>query len=147
MTKSRIKDNVCPHCLSRLIDDDGIMVCNGDKLKVWEKDFKRYEAMNAVEKKEYLIAFSDSERFLDLYNKWAFVDDEGNRPYFGCGYTNQIFSSVPETRIMLPDPMQVGRLEKQLKRNLTEEELQGQQPIVINDKIVKLNMLVFPDDF
>lgn len=147
MTKTRNKDNVCPHCLSKLIDDDGIMACKGDKLQVWTKDFKRYKNMDAAEKKKFLISFSDSERFVELYEKWSFVDEHGNRPNFTCGYTNQIFNPVPETRITLPDPMQVGQIERKLKRELTEEELIGHKPIFINGKLVKLNMMVFPDDF
>ena len=147
MAKSGIKDNICPNCLSRLLDDEGIMVCNGDRLKTWEQDFKRYEIMNEAEKQTHLITFSDSEKFLDLYYKWLSVDDSGNRPNFTCGYTNQIFSPTPETRVKIPDPLQVKRLEKKLKRILTASELTGESQIVVGDSLVKLDMLVFPDDF
>ena len=147
MTKSRTKDNICPHCLSKLIDDEGIMSCTGNKLMMWQSEFKRYESMNAAEKKKYLISFSDSEKFVDLYDKWSLSDADGNRPNFTCGYSNQIFSPIPETRVMIPDPLQIKRLERVLRRPLTNEELFGDKDVLINGTVVDIAMMEFPDDF
>ena len=146
MAKKEI-DNKCPNCLSKLISKDGNLVCTGDRLKVWETDFKRYGDMNSSERREFLISFSDSERFVELHKKWAFVDEEGNRPNYDCGYTSKIFNPVPDNRIMLPDPLQVKKYERLLKRPLTEEELLGEDPIIIEGKTVTIKKMVFPDDF
>lgn len=147
MTKNRIKDNVCPNCLSRIVDENGIMMCTGNRLKMWETEFKRYDKMVTTEKKEFLISFSDSEKFIDFHKKWALVDENGNRPNFCCGYTNQIFSPIPDNRIVMSDPLQVKNVERQLKRSLTVEEINGNRDIVINGKVITLDRMFFPDDF
>jgi len=145
--KSRTKDNVCPHCMSKLLDNNGVMECTGSRLTVWVEDFKRYEKMKSNEKQKFLISFSDSERFTELFSRWSHVDSTGNRPNFTCGYTSQIFSSLPDNRVLMPDPMQVKRLETSLNRKLTEEEITGNTPVEIDGIEVALDMMVFPDDF
>lgn len=147
MIKTRIKDNVCPHCLSILVDDEGTMICTGSRLEVWVGDFKRYEQMNTDEKREFLISFSNSEKFVDLYEKWVAVDDDGNRPNFVCEYTNKIFSPLPDNRLVIPDPLQIRSIERQIKRSLTQEEINGDTDIKVHGKLVKLKRMIFPDDF
>jgi len=145
--KSRTKDNTCPHCMSKLLDNSGIMSCTGSRLTVWVGDFKRYEKMNNTEKQKFLISFSDSERFTELFTRWSHIDPDGNRSNFSCGYTSKIFSSLPDNRVLMPDPMQVKRLEKALNRKLTEEEMTGNLPVDLDGIEVGLEMMVFPDDF
>ena len=147
MSKSKFKDNICPLCLSKLIDEEGSMVCSGSKLELWVNDFKQYEKMNKGEKKKFLISFSDSERFIELYNKWNYLDENGHRTNFSCGYTNQIFNPLPENRMYLPDPLQVKKLEQKLNRELTEEEVYGERVIDVDGKQVTIKQMVFPDDF
>ena len=114
---------------------------------MWESEFQRYKNMDSIEKKEFLISIADTEQFVDLYSKWSHIDSDGNRPNFTCGYTNQIFSAVPDNRISLPDPLQIKGIERSLKRSLTPEELSGEADIVINGKVIQLKAVVFPDDF
>ena len=147
MTKSRIKDNTCPHCLSKLIDEEGRMVCTGSRLQIWEGDFKKYKTMDIDEKRKFLISYSDSEKFIDLYDKWAFVNADGLRPNFTCDYTNQIFAPLPDNRLIVPDPLQVKGIERKLKRTLTASEINGDTEIVVNGKLVELKRMIFPDDF
>lgn len=147
MTRHRIKDNICPYCLSKLLNEDGRMVCTGNKLKIWEKQFIEYAKMPIEERNEFMTNFAESEKFEELYNKWSHVDRNGDRPNFTCGYTDKVFSSLPDNRILIPDPLQVRRCERALKRPLTEEELAGEVDLIINGTAVELEFMTFPDDF
>lgn len=141
MPKNKNKDNICPHCLSKLLDEDGSLVCSGDKLKFWIKEFVMYEKLSYQDKWKYLDTLEDKGRFLDLLDKWN--KDE----VLSCEYTNKMFSTIPETKIILPDLLQVKQLERVLKRPLTEEELLGHTTLIVNGEVISIKKLTFPDDF
>ena len=147
MTERKIKANVCPTCLSKLINDDGVMICSGDLLKLWETHFESYKNMKPEQQKNYIVNISESEKFFDLYGKWDYVDSNGNRSNFTCGYTSRIFNPTPETRMYIPDPLQVKRIEQKLNRSLTEEELSGDKKVVVEGKKITIETMIFPDDF
>lgn len=76
---------VCPACLSPLITNSkGYQICSGERLKIWEKEFKKYKMFSKSEKEKFLKLFDDSEKFLEMFNKWDYVDESGNRVNFVC---------------------------------------------------------------
>lgn len=106
----------CPICLSSVEYSNKEYMCSGDRLKVWQKEFKEFENItDKNSKNEFLSKFSNKELFIELYNK---------KDNLSCGFTynNVLFSSDSEDT--KPDPMVVGKIEKSLNRCLTLEELE-----------------------
>ena len=129
-TNFRSVERVCPNCLSTLcLDHIGNWSCSKDKLKLWEKEFLKYSALSELKKNEYLLKISDIDQFLFLYTKWEIVDETGNRPNFDCDYSSKLFRPVSTSTIIIPDPIEVKRIEKSLGRILTEEERCGEKPL------------------
>lgn len=126
----RVPDNTCPQCLSTLkLDDKGHWSCSGDKLKIWEKDFEAYSKLSEIQQNEFLLKFDDVDLFLELFEKWNYTDNRGNRTNFCCSYSNSVFNLVLTQTLTIPDPLQIYHIEKSLKRPLTEEEKRGEKAI------------------
>jgi len=151
--------NSCPNCLSSLVTNKlGILECSGNRLRIWENEFLKYNKLSEKEKKLYLIGISYSSLFLDLLEKWNVVDEHGRRVSFNCGYTNKLCNPVSRFRTSVPDPIAVRIIEKNLKRELTEEEKRGEVDIwyiggIYTNKYkkgakkIKITNIVFPDGF
>lgn len=130
--------------MSKLITEDDSLVCSGDKLKVLEKSF--IDLLETRDHEKWLADnVTDKTKFLHLYRRWKEAKKDDST--FNCGYSSTIFNPLPDTRITMPDPMQVARIEKRLKRKLSEEEKAGEDEIYLNGTLVVINKVVFPDDF
>ena len=113
----------CPICLSTLkINQYGVWDCTGDRLTLWVVEFEKFQKMSEVDQKHYLENMSDPQGFLDLYSKWAYRDENDNRVNFHCGYTNEIYPPSCRVKTRIPDPAFVKTIERQLGRELTDEE-------------------------
>ena len=155
----RLVETSCPECLSKLVTDEfGILRCSGDKLQVWTKEFIKYEQMGQPQKTGYLKKYNDSSMFLELYERWSYIDEKGNRQQFDCVYTNKLANPISRYRTSLPDPCLVLTIEQSLGRTLTEEEKANETPIYRKGKaffedfelgrqIVKIPQLIYPNDF
>lgn len=147
----------CPNCLSKIqLDQFGLYKCSGDRLTQWEKEFEQFSSLLDVKKAEFLKNISFDSMFLELYDRWIYSKSNPEDP-FGCGFTNQIFLPIPSCSVTIPDPAQVKRIEKKLKRRLTEEEIFGEKELfeyrgsVFSEyrtgaKIVKISLIRFPED-
>lgn len=115
----------CPICLSTLLLIDNDYVCSGDQLVYWKKEFKRFAQMNKKEQQDYIEDLSDKDKFFDMYSQG---DD------LNCEFSTKIINILPSSSEKIADPIIVSRLEKSLRRPLTDEELEN---------VPKIN---FPDD-
>ena len=108
--------NLCPNCMSTLIVNAlGEFECTKDRLKLWLKEFERFEDMNTKERETYLKGIDNTDKFFELYGKRTKLD---------CGYSTRIVDITPTYSVEIPDPMQVTRIEKSLGRKLVDTELQ-----------------------
>lgn len=120
-------NTICPNCASTLaLNDDNNWFCTGDKLKIWESEFKNYYDMENAEKAEYLHKISENSRFLELYDFWVYSYEKGSPEEFSCGYTNDLFPIISTIQTNIPDPLVTKRIERKLGRKLTQEELCGE---------------------
>lgn len=114
---------ICPYCLSLLRTNEvKVLECTGDKLRIWEVEFLKFNKLSQDQKNKYLIGIINRDMFIDLYEKWSQVDEKGQRPNFTCGYSNRIFNPISRYRLSLPDPLLIKAIERSLGRELTEEE-------------------------
>lgn len=149
----------CPYCLSTLkINEAGTYECTADKLKIWEAEFLKFNKMSDKEKINYLYKFSYPDKFEELYQRWNFQDENGNRVNYDCGYTNKLFNPISRFRSTMPDPALTKTIEGSLGRKLTQEELMGEVEIYRKGNSyfsdwkkgrnkVRIPWLEFPDDF
>lgn len=120
----RSNDRTCPNCLSSLkVSREGIWFCSGNRLQFWEKECILYSSLKSDEKEKFLEKFSDPNKFKEMH-----MDYELEKK-LSCGYSSRIFYPISSSSVEIPDPIVVGRIEKSLKRALTEEELQGNKKI------------------
>lgn len=113
----------CPYCLSLLKSNEvKVLECTGDKLRIWEVEFLKFNKLNQEQRNKYLIGISNRDMFIDLYEKWSVIDEKGQRPNFTCGYSNRIFNPISRYRLSIPDPLLIKAIERSLGRELTEEE-------------------------
>ena len=121
--------SICPECGSTLkVGEFGVWECQGDQLEHWHREFVKFTAANDERKAEILKSISDMGKFLDLYSRWQNAQELADYE-FDCGYTNRIHSPNARTRNTIPDPIQVKRIERQLGRKLSEEELYNEDEI------------------
>lgn len=120
---------ICPECGSKLlINNVGAWECSGNMLKIWETTFNKYHAADDEKKVKILATISDVGKFEELYWRWAAsIEEDG--PEFNCGYTNRLYPPIASNKSRLPDPIFVKRIERQIGRPLTEEELIGEESI------------------
>lgn len=126
----------CPSCGSRLIvENSGVISCSQKKLSEWYKKCLEYDKAN---KHEQIQLLADNSQLLEMYDRWKQKDASGNRPYFMCDYSNKLFSPLPNYSFLMPDPIQVKRLERRLKRRLFEAELNGTVKVIFKDRSGKV---------
>lgn len=115
----------CPECGSKLVvESSGVIVCSQDKLKDIYQKCLEYEKASEKEKVEILKS-DKTGNFIELYDRWKHKDAQGNRSSFTCLYSNRLHSPVPSYSWFVYEVFQVRRLERSLKRRLTENELDG----------------------
>ncbi len=120
----------CPNCLSSMrLNSHGSWECSADKLTVWEKDFMAFSKLGDKEKGEYLLGLSNYSRFVELFDKWKYSQDNNAPEEFNCGYTNTVYPMIGTATVRIPDPLVVKRIEAKLGRPLTEEELIGESEL------------------
>lgn len=107
--------HICPNCLSTLKPtQDGALECTGDKLKLWETEFMRYDRLKTDEDRQrFLSKLSNKSKFLELHEKRFDLE---------CGYSNRMVDPTPTYTITIPDPLMTSMIEKSMGRELTEEE-------------------------
>lgn len=141
----------CPHCFSTLkVNNLGNWECTSGKLQLWVKEFKKYNSLNLTEKELYEQSLSNKDWFLSMYNKWS----KGN---LTCDYSNKV--SIPNVvfKQEILDPMFVGKIERSLGRELTEEEKAGELSLYQigeqfstefeeGSSIVEIPTINFPED-
>lgn len=147
----------CPNCLSRIeLDSFNSYKCSGDRLVQWHKEFEVFESLDDSKKLQFLKNISFDSMFLELYDRWIYSKRNPEEP-FDCGFTNQIFLPIPSCSITIPDPAQVKRIEKKLRRKLTEEEIFGEKELFEyrgsvfehyrnGAKAIKISLIRFPED-
>lgn len=112
--RKRQLDHLCPECLSTLeLSVDGYK-CTGNRLRLWVKEFEKYDLLTEGEKKMYIANLADKEKFVELYNSKTLE----------CEYSPQMIEIIPEQSILIPDPMVVGKIELNFGRRLTDTELE-----------------------
>lgn len=130
--------NLCPNCFSTLVlDEVGSFSCSGDRLTAWKNDIDKYKAMNDDEQKAYLQTLDSPSKFVDLVGSFDTLD---------CGYNVRLNNITPGYSCRIADPMAVARLERILKRPLTEEEQEEGHEFILDGKAYFLPMVNFPDD-
>jgi hypothetical protein len=120
-----LKLSPCPECGSKLIVElSGVIVCSQDRLKDVYNKCLQYE--NGDEKTKIQILKEDkSGTFMELYDRWKHKDAQGNRAAFSCLYSNRLHSPVPSYNWYVYEVWQIDRLEKAVRRKLTQAELDG----------------------
>lgn len=148
----------CPNCLSQLkLNESGVAYCTGDKLDFWLQEFNKFEVMTDEQKVNYIQSISDYSEFINLYDRWKWVNESETKEIYNCGYTNKIFLPMPPSSIIIPDPVKVAHVQHKLGRTLTEEEMFGEAELwefggSINEKYrngarkVKIALVRFPQD-
>lgn len=113
----------CSDCLSLLkINKEGKWECTGDRLETWKEEFKKYKNLSIDNKNKYLQTLTNKSKFLELYNSWI-----GGK--LECNFNSRIYSNNHSYSQEIPDPMFVGKIERSLGRELTDEEKYGEIPI------------------
>jgi hypothetical protein len=148
----RTNDRTCPNCLSALkVSTDGSWECTGNRLKFWEEEFKKFDLTVENEKENFLKNFSNPIKFLDMKDQWM-----KNRE-INCGFNSRLFYPNTGYSVQMPDPIVVGKIEKGLKRTLTEEEIAGEKSLFKLDGVylteykegaerIDIPMISFPED-
>lgn len=142
---------LCPECLSRLKAGKGLAKeCSGDKLKYWISKFKKYQVLNSKEKAAYLETISDKTKYLELYSKWL------AKGKLECHYSNRIYDIIPNDYVLIPDPIFLKKVEKDIgeidRESLTEETvfyfdgMKYYKHKAKDRKEVKLAWVKFPED-
>lgn len=154
----RVSLHTCPNCLSQLkLNESGIAYCTGDKLEYWLNEFAKFELMSDQQKVEYIQTISDYNEFLNLYDRWKWVNESETKEVYNCGYTNKIFFPIPTCNVIIPDPVKVAHIQSKLGRELTEEEMFGESELwefggSVYEKFrkgarkVRIQLIRFPQD-
>ena len=120
----------CPNCLSTLrINEFGVWECTGDRLAIWTGEFEKFQKMSLERQNEYLKTMSEPDRFIDLYGRWDYINADGVRENFNCGYTNEMYPPMARIKTSIPDPAFCKALERRLGRELTDEEKANESEI------------------
>lgn len=161
--KTKIKGNfrdvelTCPDCMSVLTyDEDYQKICTGNMLQLWEDKFKEYETLTINDKLAFLIAKVDKVRFVYLYKKWK--NAVAAKEAYVCDYSSTIVDPSPDRDTLVPDPIMLKRLERDLQRPLTQLEIDQEQSFYFNgtkyseiptdnSRAVKIKWIKFPYDF
>ena len=128
-----------------IVGKSGSWECNGDRLKIWVDDFEKYGKMDEKDKKDYLNGLIYPHRFLELYEKWAYLNEAGQRVNFNCGYSDRLFPAMTTPKTIIPDPATVASLEGRLGRSLTLHEKEACE-VECGDILIKIPRIEFPED-
>ena len=129
-----LKLNPCPECGSKLVVElSGVIVCSQDRLKDIYNKCLQYERADSKEKIEILKSDKNGS-FIELYERWSHKDGKGNRSAFVCGYSNRLHSPVPSYNWYVYEVWQVERLERAVRRKLTQAELDGTVKVKYKNK-------------
>lgn len=107
-------NHLCPNCMSKMNLENGEYICSNDRLDTWKKEIDQFVTMDLGEKRKYLETIVDQDRFMEMYKK---------RDNLVCDYSTISMPITPNYNVEIPDPMVVGKIERSLRRPLTEEEL------------------------
>lgn len=129
--------NLCGDCYSTVnIDQKGNRTCSGDRLVDWQVQADLFQKMSEQQKEVFLSSLGNSSGFLRLLNTTT--------GKITCGYSLRIYPTMADSQVRMPDPMAAGRLEKKLKRPLTELELE--EGYLFDDNY-QLPFVKYPEDF
>ena len=155
---ARSNNTSCPYCLSLLkADSFGTLYCTSTRLKIWEKQFAAFHALNAQEQEKYLGGLSNTGRFKELYDRWKYAFENNLPDEYNCEFSNQIFPIISASKNIIPDPLFCKKLEEKLGRPLTEEELRNESELyfyqgqVLTDyrkraKLINIPHILLPDE-
>lgn len=129
-------DNLCPHCNSKLLTIEEVIVCSGENLKYWKQEIDSYLLLNDNDRQNYLMGISNKDKFLDYV--------ENGVPE--CILNNDLSMFSKKQKQMIADPIAVIRLERALKRILSDEEKEQDYVFNLEGKEFKLPMVEFPGD-
>lgn len=130
--------NLCPNCFSTLtLNEQGGFDCSGDRIASWKDEVNKYRGMSEDDKKEYLAALANPSKFIELVGSFDTLD---------CGYNAKINHVTADYNTRIPDPLSVIKMERILKRKLTESELEEGYEFNIEEKYYTLSFINFPDD-
>jgi hypothetical protein len=141
----------CPECGSTVKPLEGTLKCTQDKLNLYDEEFRKWKIAGEGYVKKQLQACGSIIR--EMYDRWDYLDDKGNRPSFQCFYEPvKDFNPMTEAKVYLPDPIQQKIAETILGRTLTEEEYRGEHRVpLINQNgeptYDRIQQLVYPYDF
>ena len=130
--------HLCPNCFSTLSQSQqGEMICTGDRLDKWREEYQRVSQLPSLQMKEFLDQLEDVSRFLELGSS-----------KFGesCGVSSKLNYVAAINSIRIPDPIAVTKLERTLKRSLTEEELNEEFVFQLDGNSYQLPFIQFPED-
>jgi len=124
MVKKKDKLKPCTECKSTMIEENGILKCSEDKFPGYANIFKGWDLMSATRLRSELYAASKFVQ--DMYVNWKYMDDNGNRPAFGCTFNSLArFSISSQSKTYMADPIQVVIAERLLGRPLSNSERIG----------------------
>jgi hypothetical protein len=134
------------------LNEDGVWLCTGNKLEYWNKEFEIFSKLSKKDKEIYMSTVENQSKFNELQNKF-----KNNNDKLECEFVTAIFAATPSYSTSIPDPVIVGRIERQFRRNLTEEEKYGEVDLFVKDNKysltkeegytkIKIPMVVFPDE-
>jgi hypothetical protein len=124
----------CPDCGSKLIVElSGLIICSQDRIRDIYNKCLEYEKADVNGKIE-ILKNDKNGNFMELYERWNYKDINGSRSAFTCNYSNKIHSPIPNYNWWLVDTFQKKRLEKILKRPLSQAELDGQVKVKFKNK-------------
>jgi hypothetical protein len=133
----RINAFICSSCGSKLIKTNNTLTCSMDKITFWRQEIELYKQMNTTEQKLYLDSIQDKTKFLTLVQ---------NIDTYDCGFSLNLSNITSSNSLRVPDSIAVKRLERLLKRELTELEREEGFVFKLKDELYQLPFLNFPDE-
>lgn len=149
---------LCPECYSTLeYHKDFSKYCSGDRLKLWEKLFRKYENATETKRMDILAGIEDTAKFKEWFEKWSYKNSKGKRSKFVCEYSNRLFDLHRDNNTLVPDPIMLSRIERDLGKSLDINKL-DEDTVFYHDgakysekptdksTVVKLEWVRYPDD-
>lgn len=129
--------NLCPNCLSEMTLENSKYVCSGNRYAIWKTEIEKYKSLSEDDQLTYLSNIANPSKFLEM------VDNVAS---FECLTTNRLNSTIPSQSLRMPDPLAQNKIEKLLKRKLTDQELEEGFVFSVNGKDYTLPFINFPED-
>lgn len=137
MNYARSNGNICSNCGSKLIFENNTIKCSMDQYDFWREQIKYFNTMSESEQNLYLDSIQDKHRS-------TFTDLVKNIDTYDCGFSLNIIS-VSSNSLRVPDPFQVRKAERLLKRELTESEREEGYIFKIKDEVFTLDFMNYLD--